>query len=393
MTEPITVAVDRIAVGGTAIGTAPDGRIAFVTGAIPGERVLAEITKEKKSLIEATALRILDSSSDRQTPPCAHVADGCGGCDWQHIASARQSDLRRETVADALRRLAKIDNVDVRSGPVLPVDGYRTTVRAAVLNGRAGFRRAGSHDIVTPDSCLTAHPLAEEILVDGRFPGAREISIDVGARTGERMVMVAPTAEEVVVPDDVLVVGRDEIRGGRLAFIHEEVAGHRFRISAGSFFQCRPDGAEALVDLVGAAMGDTDGPVVDAYAGVGLFGALLAGGRPLTSIESNPSSSADAAENLPPGATIVKANVEKWQATACTTVIADPARRGLESKGAAALVATGADRFVLVSCDPASLARDASLLVDAGYALDHVTVVDLFGQTSHVEAVSQFSRT
>jgi 23S rRNA (uracil1939-C5)-methyltransferase len=131
--------------------------------------------------------------------------------------------------------------------------------------------------------------------------------------------------------------------------------------------------------------------MLDAYAGVGLFGALLGGDRPLTAIESNPSSAADARVNIP-AATIIESQVEKWQPSAMSTVIADPARSGLDRKGVNTLVATGAAELVLVSCDPASLGRDAGLLAAGGYQLDHVTVVDLFGQTSHVEAVSLFVR-
>lgn len=391
--EPLQfeVAVDRVAKGGASLGPGPDGRVVFVTGTIPGERVLVELGKKNKRFLEARTIRVVEPSPDRVEPKCPHVADGCGGCDWQHITADRQAELRLAVVRDSLRRLAKLDNVEVLAGPALPVVGYRTILRTAVVGGRAGYRKGRSHDVVVADSCAIAHPLAEQLVVEGRYGEAAEVTIKVGARTGDRMVVV-PAGVEVSVPDDVLVARRDEIAAGREAFIHEEVGGHRFRISADSFFQCRPDGAEALVETARLAVGMFDGPLLDAYSGVGLFGALMAEGRPLVAVESSRSSVADAEVNLAGIGTVVRSRFERWSPEGASVVVADPARRGLGPEGVEVLAATGASVVALVSCDSASLARDARLLVDAGYQLEGVTVVDLFGHTSNVEAVSRFVR-
>jgi 23S rRNA (uracil1939-C5)-methyltransferase len=152
---------------------------------------------------------------------------------------------------------------------------------------------------------------------------------------------------------------------------------------------------------VAAGLGEGGGTLLDAYAGVGLFSTLLGRGpgdgrqgseRAVIAVESNPSSAADARINLPSSADVVVSRVEDWSPRSVDLVVADPSRRGLEARGADLLAATGAGRLVLVSCDPASLGRDARLLVDRGFALEQVTVVDLFGHTSHVEAVSVFAR-
>lgn len=407
MPPSVEVELTRVATGGAALGTGPDGRIVFATGGLPGERVTVEIDREHTNRLTGRVTAVLRPSPDRTPPPCPHVAAGCGGCDWQHVAPARQRQLRVDIVADCLRRLARIDNPDIRLGPSLDPNGYRTTVRAAVHRGRAGFRAARSHQVVTVDSCLVTHSLAEEILTDGRFGSATEVTIRVGARTGERLVVATPTAEGVRVPDGVAVVGDDELRRGRAAAYHEEVGGRRLRISAYSFFQCRPDGAEALATVAGAALGPPpagsgSGPapagdgrprLLDAYCGVGLFGALLGDGWAVTGVESSRSSTADAAVNLAahqPGAAVLTSRLERWQPVPMDAVIADPARAGLGRDAARRLAATGAPVLVLISCDPASLARDANLLAGHGYRLDHVTVVDLFGHTSHVEAVARF---
>ncbi|MDH3683578.1 MAG: hypothetical protein OEV40_26970 [Acidimicrobiia bacterium] len=390
------VELDRVATGGAALGPGPDGRVVFVSGALPGERVIASVVADHATRIEARVLDVLDPSPGRQGPPCRHVGDGCGGCDWQHATAELQRDLRRSIVIDCLTRLARIREPDVRLGPALDPERYRTTVRVALRDGRPGYRAGRSHAIVPVESCVVAHPLIEELLVDGRFGSAAEVSLRVGARTGERVVVARPTAEGVAMPGDVIVVGDDELRRGREVHYHEEIAEHRLRISAQSFFQCRPDGAEALVALVGEAIADAPGLLVDAYCGVGLFGAILAGRspepRPMTGIEANPAAAADAANNYHASATISRRKMERWSPSPAGAVIADPARVGLGKVVAAKLAQTDAAVIALVSCDPASLARDAMLLASHGYDLDHVTVVDLFGHTSHVETVSRFVR-
>lgn len=246
------VELDRVATGGAALGLGPDGRVVFAAGGLPGERVALEIETEHPNRLAGRVSNVVRPSPGRRPPPCPHVAEGCGGCDWQHASDDLQSELRRAIVADCLRRLGRFDHPDVRLGPHLDPAGYRTTVRAAVIKGQAGYRTSRSHDVVTVDSCLVAHPLVEEVLVDSRFGSATEVTIRVGARTGDRLVVVTPTAQAVSVPGGVSVIGDDELRRGRDAHYHEEVGGQRLRISARSFFQCRPDGAEVLVGLAGA---------------------------------------------------------------------------------------------------------------------------------------------
>lgn len=371
----------------------------FVDGALPGDQVLATITQEKKRLLFAEVSEVLEAGPHRVASTCEHFREGCGGCDWQFASTVGATELRRQIVAESLRRLGKIDSVEVRTAAEvdgsLETSNYRTTVRAAVVDGLAGFRKSKSNDIVTVHSCETAHPLAEEILTQGRFPGASEITIKVGSRTGERLVISdAPQsdAKDAVVPDGVRLITREQLKAGETAWIHEEVAGHRFRISAGSFFQCRPDGAESLLDLAGQAIEGSSGPLLDAYGGVGLFGAVLGQDRKVTLVESNPSSIQDAKVNLNATADVVQSRFERWKPSTFGAVVADPARRGLAKEGVAQIDATNAPVVALISCDPASLARDARLLVDVGFTLDWVRTVDLFGQTSHVEAVSRFTR-
>jgi 23S rRNA (uracil1939-C5)-methyltransferase len=383
--------------GGEAVAREPSGRVVFVEGALAGEVVTAELVDERRDFARARVVSVLERAEARVEPPCPAVHAGCGGCDLQHAGVDAQAELKAGIVRDALARLAKLEDVPPIDIVRLPTEGYRTNVRGLVVDGRFALRRRHSHDAVTIDSCLVLHPLLDELVREGRFGDATGVTLRCGVRTGERLAVLTPSVSGVALPADVRVVGEDELASGKRAWIHEEVAGVRLRVSAQSFFQARPDGADALVAAVARATGRLapGTRVVDAYAGVGLFSATVAvpAGAAVLAVERAASSVADARVNLAgTGARIVRSDVERFRPQPADVVIADPARTGLGRVAARRLAATGAARFVLVSCDPAAFARDAGLLRDAGYTLDRIELVDLFGHTSHIELVSTFSR-
>lgn len=386
--------ITTVVAGGDGLGRDDGGRVTFVDGALPGETVRVELHQEKKDFARGHVVAVVHPSADRVEPPCPFVATGCGGCDWQHVRPGAQRRFKAAIVADALRRQAKVE-VDVGEGPVLPAEGHRTTLRGVATGGRFGFRRRHSHEVVDVGPCLVAHPLLDELVTDGRFPNG-EVVLRAGAGTGERLVIVNVDPSAAQVPDGVRVVSAAELSSGTRAWYHEEVAGRRWRISARSFFQARPDGAEALISAVGLAMEGAlpvDGHLVDLYGGVGLFAGALGAGARVTLVEQSASAVADARVNLAgQDARIVRADVDHWGAARADVVVADPPRTGLGARGVGKVAATHAARVVLVSCDPGALGRDARLLVEAGYDLRSSQVVDLFPHTSHVEVVSRFER-
>jgi 23S rRNA (uracil1939-C5)-methyltransferase len=389
----LDLGITSVVAGGDGMARDDDGRVVFVTGALPGERVRVTITDAKRGFARGALVEVLEPSAGRMSPPCPHVADGCGGCTWQHVDVEAQRQLKAAIVADALRRTGKIESPPIDLGPVLDPFGHRTTVRAAIVDGRAGFRHWRSHDVVGVDRCLVAHPLIDELIQHGRFGSASEATLRAGAATGERMAVLDPGIDEQVeLPADVQVTGPR----GRAA-VHETVAGRRWRISSRSFFQTRPDGAGALVDVVRDAVGDQltgTSRLVDLYAGVGLFaGALGKEAADVVAVEGSASAARDARHNLRDiGATVLHVDVNRWRPTAADIVVADPSRAGLGRRVVERIAATQADRVVLVSCDAAAQGRDAGLLVEAGYRLVAVTLVDLFPHTPHVEAVCRFDR-
>ncbi len=387
----IELDVERIAAGGEGVAREECGRVVFVHGALPGERVAARLIEEKKTFARAELIDVLTPAPARVEPPCPYVAAGCGGCGWQHVEPAEQVRLKQAIMVDALERIGKLTDSTVDLAPPLPTTGFRTTVRVAVRDGRPGFHRARSHDVVNVEHCMVTHPLLDEIIATARFPKADEAVLRCSVASQERIAWPRPSAQGTSVPKGVRV--------GRRAVVHEDVAGRTYRIGAASFFQTRPDGAEALVQQVRAAAGelaDSKGPLVDAYCGVGLFAGALGANRPITAIEHSPSSVADATHNLRDlDAIVVPSDMERWKPRRGVTaelIVADPPREGLKADVVATLSRLDAERIVLVSCDPASLARDTHLLGGNGYVHVRSVLVDLFPHTPHVEVVTQFDR-
>ena len=389
------VRIERLVAGGDALGRLSDGRVVFVPGALPDEVVDIEITHTKADFARAKLLQIVTASPHRITPPCEHVARGCGGCSWQHLASAAQVTAKVEIVREALRRNGKITDIDIIAGGRVSDRGARTTLRMAVdSNGRLGFRRGSSHDVVDTPVCMVAHPLLNELIHAVRARDADEVTLRCGVMTGERSAWVHDEDGRGTLsglPHDVRV--------GHEAIVHEVVSGVKLQVSMASFFQASLEGAEMLVNAVREAAGEhalsgADGPIIDAYGGVGLLSAtLVSRSTPIVLIESNTSACADARVNLSDyNATITRGSVEQWRPEPAGVVIADPSRSGLGAAGVARLVQTRAPRIVLVSCDAVAGARDTRLLLDAGYGCCQATVLDLFPHTPHVEVVSTFIR-
>ncbi len=393
------VRFERLVAGGDALGHLADGRVVFVPGALPGELVDVQITQAKKDFARGTVASIIEPSAHRVAPPCEHVGRGCGGCSWQHLDVAQHMEAKVAIVREALRRNGKIETLEVTAGGFVPPTASRTTLRMAVTSdGRLGFRRGGSHDVIDTPTCLVAHPLLNEFIGDVRVTGATEATLRCGVATGEVGIWLHDEDGEDVhgatvtgLPSHV-VVGRKEM-------LHEVVQGVSLQVSMASFFQASQVAAELLVSAVNDAAGDAAlsgeyGPIIDAYGGVGLFTATLVDTDiPVVLVESNPSACSDARSNLHDhDVSIEQIAVEQWRVQDAGLVIADPARNGLGAMGVNAVVATEATRIVLVSCDAVAGARDIRLLLDAGYACEGVTVLDLFPNTPHVEVVSSFSR-
>lgn len=423
MTPGIELTLDAIAHGGEAIGR-HGGKAIFVPYAIPGERVRVEIVEEKARWARARLLEVLTPSPDRVSPPCPYFGlDQCGGCQWQHIAYPRQAELKQAIVADQLRRLGRIAappvaDIVVLADPATPDDapqllayGYRNLAQFAVTPaGQTGYKRAGGHDTLPVERCLLLHPQLDNLhaALDTATFGLQGLSLRAGVNTGDALILLESVSDEqpeleINLPAAIVLRTPREVQPLiGTPWLMEEVLGQRYRISAESFFQANTAGAAALVEIVTAyADARPTDVVLDAYCGVGLFALALADtAQAVIGIEASPSACEDFAVNA--GAC---ANVElhegpvedvlpalQAQSLRVDIVVLDPPRAGAGPEVIRELAALGPRRIVYVSCDPATLARDAVHLVQEGYRLVEAQPVDLFPQTYHVETVALWER-
>lgn len=385
------VRIDKVVAEGDGLGRDDTGKVVFVEGALPGELVSAKIVSESKDYARALTLEVREAHARRVAPPCPYVSTGCGGCDLQHADTDLQIEIKRDIVEESLRRLGGIElpDVRVRRSETL-ASSARTTVRVAAGERGVGFRRRHSHDVVPIETCLVGHRRINDVVSGLELAAGAEAVIRVSATTGDAIVWVEPR--------EGLISCGDDVRVGADTSIEETIDGVTFRVSAASFFQSSPAAAETLVRSVRSALGPVnswpEGTVIDAYGGVGLFAAtVFPRTRHVVSIEASPISCADARINLADrDVDIVEGRVEDWVAEPAGIVVADPARDGLRRGAVDILTSSRPTLFVLVSCDPASLGRDAKLLGSAGYRLEYSEVLEVFAHTHHVETVSRFVR-
>jgi 23S rRNA (uracil1939-C5)-methyltransferase len=387
--------------GGAAVGRI-DGKAHFVEGALPGELVRGEITRDKASWARVDLAEVVEPSPQRVEPPCPSFG-ACGGCQWQYADYTAQLEWKHSIVSGQLAHLGGLTDPPMR--PIVapgPEYGYRNRMDFSVLDGVPALSRRRSRTLVPIPDCHLLHPaLATALERLGDLTGARSITTRASTTTGEMLAVVRGSLPEGAAEWGCAVSRRDR-RGVRPVVgpghIHETVAGAELRITGDAFFQSNTAGAEELVALITTLLDPQPGEtLLDAYAGGGLF-AVTVGSRAgrVIAIEANGLAAFDLSHNLARSGIdhqVVKGPVEEAPAgDGWALAIADPPREGLRPPGVAAITAGRPRSIAYVSCDPASLARDVALLDDAGYTLESATPVDLFPQTFHIETVAHLDR-
>ncbi|WP_436837831.1 class I SAM-dependent RNA methyltransferase [Micromonospora rifamycinica] len=416
--ERVELTVDAVAPGGHCVARV-DGQVVFVRHALPGERVVAEVTELHRGFARADAVEILAASPARVTPPCPYARPGgCGGCDLQHVTPAAQLDWKTAVVREQLTRLggltdAEIDGlrVAVRALPGGPL-GWRSRVRYAVdAAGRAGLLKHRSHEVVPIDRCLIAHPAIQELPVLGqRWPTAEAVAT-VASTGGDVVVTTLPdgvstrpdvAAHPAAAPPDGPAHPAAPGDGPVPVPVRETAAGRDWTLPAGGFWQVHPAAADTLVDAVLDLLDPQPGESAwDLYGGAGLFAAALAGRvgpqARVTVVESAAEGVAAARRNLADlaGVEVVAARVETALARRRVTgpvdlVVLDPPRTGAGAAVVRHLVAATPRAVAYVACDPAAFARDVRTFGQAGWRLAALRGYDLFPMTRHVELVGVF---
>lgn len=385
--ERVRLTLEGMGPDGSTYATLEGERVS-VFGGIPGEVVVAAVHRfkhRKRWQAAVSVVEVIEPSPHRVPTPCPYYGP-CSGCDWQHIAYSHQLRLKREQVAQALAARPELAGVAVAETlPSVQEFGYRNHGRFTVKqSGQLGYVNRVTRRWVRVDECMLMHPWINEALtkLQGCCSETTQLSIRYGINTGEWLVQ--PRLANNDIP---LLTGQTHYR--------EQLLDKLFRIASPSFFQVNTAQAERLASLVRERIAaDGSQTVVDAYAGVGTFSALLAPhvGR-VIAIEESTAAVKDAAVN-----TLGIENVEfllgKTEdvlgtfAKAPDAVILDPPRTGCHPAAIEAVVRLAPARVVYVSCDPETAARDLTLLARGGYNVERVEPVDMFPQTHHVECLS-----
>ncbi|MEO7016491.1 MAG: TRAM domain-containing protein [Leifsonia sp.] len=417
MVNVVDLDITNVAHGGVFVAR-HDGRVVFVPDTMPGERIRARITDQKHdSFWRAEALEVLEASPERQEHIWSAASierapeERAGGAEFGHIRPAHQRELKRQVLADALQRMAKVESdvtVEPVAGETVDGTGWRTRVRLQVgRDGAFGPYAARSHNVVSVDDFPLATDLVQETVPFGQtFPGAE--SIDV--------VVTSGGAAHVLVNEAPVKRGKRLVRPRHRPMpIRETVGDREFRLDVRGFWQVHRRAAAALTEAVQSAvdeaMFDPRAANLDLYGGVGLLAAAL-GDRfgstlRITSVESDEAATDNAAENLAEwlGASALTDRVERFvsrlaaDASAtdrsrlrAATVVLDPPRSGAGRPVVDALASLEPAQIVYVACDPVALARDVALFAERGYALRSLRAFDLFPNTHHVETVATLTR-
>jgi tRNA/tmRNA/rRNA uracil-C5-methylase (TrmA/RlmC/RlmD family) len=386
----LDVEVGPVAHGGHCVARA-DGRVVFVRHALPGERVVVEVTEDSGgSFCRGDAVEVLQPSADRVEAPCALARPGgCGGCDWQHASGEAQRSLKATVVAEQLRRLAGLDlEVEVEELPGGLAE-WRTRLRMTVDGkGRAGFRAHRSHRVVPVRKCTIAAPGLVEDAAAQHWTRGAELRLTADS-LGQVHIVERPQRgrQRTVAGNDVAV---------------ERAGGREWHVAAHGFWQVHPEAADLYAEIVADwARTPLGGVAWDLYGGAGLFGSVLAEqvgpDGTVVVVESARDAVADGRANLADQSR-VRFRVGLVEDVAGTlrqrpdVVVLDPPRKGAGRAVVDAIAAHEPDRVVYIACDPAALARDVAVFAEHGYRLDRLRAFDAFPMTHHVECIALLVR-
>ena len=436
--DVLTLNIEKLSSDGSGIARTENG-VVFVAGALPGETVRAKVTALRKDFTSARTLQVEKPASGRITPRCRHFGT-CGGCQLQHASYELQLKLKADILKDAMTRIGGFDlsDNDVVCEASPEQWGYRNKASFPVqsIRGRltAGFYQADSHRLVRLDGCpVNAKPiealyrviqdellrlplsayderthtgtLRHTILRSGRNTGQTLVSFVVNGRLSAKDVKAIASVARPLKPT-TLTMNHNSRRGNVIlgsrtealigsGLIEEQLEGWTFSFDTSSFFQVNTDQAEKLYSHVRDKAGKNSS-VLELYSGVGSMTCYLAGGR-VTAVEEWPSAVELAELNM--RANGFEGKVKNICARAedamidlqgenYDCVVVDPPRSGCERSVLEAVNSLDVPRVVYVSCNPATLARDAKILAGYGYSLTSIRAFDMFPQTVHVESVA-----
>ncbi|WIM68973.1 TRAM domain-containing protein [Corynebacterium breve] len=396
--DDLTLTATSMAHGGEAIAHADDGRVVFVSGAVPGDTVTATVTKAKKRWARATTTAVQVPSEFRVEATCPAAAAGAGCCDYASIAGENQLPFKRDILIGQLASLAARSGVfegfdsqqieDHSLSKTIP-SPWRTRVRFGVdSRGRAGVRKLQSNEIVT-ERCSQVFPdIYDELEKHSYTPGAEVIAV----RDSSGSVHVVESAR---VPRGKRVETIEKVIAGTGA-VEQVVGKHRFVFPATAFWQAHEQAPETYAEIIRTwGTGNYDIPVGwDLYGGVGVFVPAIAQAMgedaKVISVDYSAGANASSQEALSEfNFESVDGRVEAVvdALTQPGLVVLDPPRSGAGAETVQAIAGKQPERIIHIGCDPATLARDLSDWGEAGYRVKKMAIIDAFPNTHHFEVM------
>jgi 23S rRNA (uracil1939-C5)-methyltransferase len=418
--------IEKAVYGGSGLARA-DGKAIFVPFTLPGETVEAEIVEDKGAFATADLRSVLEPSPARAQPPCPHFGR-CGGCHYQHADYATQVEMKISILRESLERTRIAESPDVEA-VTAEAFGYRNRIRLHVQNNPYSlcYKLHKSHVNLPVTTCPIASPVLQRAIQvltqEGEMLGLAAFVTEIELFTAPDQFAVivslwtdrpAPEAKSFLVKmspqlrqilPEIQGIGVFAMEKSRTSTRLLASSGadsllypsgeHHYRVSLGSFFQVNRFLIEPLVQLVTA--GESGATAWDLYAGVGLFSVPLAEAfAEITAVESSATAVRDLRENLhgtkhrvvfSDTAAFLRSAIAQRR-PAPDFVVVDPPRAGLGHEVTAALAKLQPRKITYVSCDPATLSRDLAALVQSGYRLTQLHLLDLFPQTFHLETVT-----
>ncbi len=431
-----TLTIKKVIAGGKGLGTLPDGMVAMVSGVLPGETVVVRETKAHRGHKDVELVRIIEAAPERIAPPCPYYGT-CGGCDLQHAAYPAQLVIKQQILRETLER-AHLELPVNQVSPTLPSPeafGYRHRVRLHLdPAGQLGFHQNASNQVVPIRHCLLATDAINRVMAGlfaSNWPQRLKDRIEAlelihSPASGQVILVLQPRATAPAAIDAALMEelgtladqvelqqkkpGRDNTIANATADLSQQFTfqGHAYRLDWDHrcFFQVNAQQNVRLIQLaLDLCNGESEAApfsALDLFCGMGNFSIPLGlMGAEVTGIEHNRRSLHWAGRNrLEAGlstARFIAGNVEQQLQTLVARnhrfdrILMDPPRQGL-GKASSLLARLGPQQIISISCDPATLARDLRLIVASGYRLAHITPVDMFPQTHHIESVALLER-
>lgn len=379
-----------------------DGKITFVENALPNEKVEIQITKEEKKYNEAVVSKFISKSDHRVESKCPFFEE-CGGCQLRNLSYNDSIQYKKGKVIDILKKYADVE-IEPKIIKSKNKDYYRNKIELKVREGKVGYFKKGSHDIIEIDRCLNAEKSINSLILNISDLNIKNGDITIKTNyLGEIILIIKSNDNQNVDIEHLInknklvgIIYNDEIIYGSDHFI-ESINDMLFKESYNSFFQINRNVTEELFNIINKNI-SSDDIVADLCSGVGTLSIIASlNAKKVYGLEIVPNSIRDSLINKQMNK---RDNIEFIEGDAfkllkdlsgVNAIIIDPPRSGISKEGIKNITDKNVDKIIYISCNPLSLARDLNILKE-NYRVKKSYVLDMFSYTYHCETIIVLER-